>query len=61
MLETGLGEISMYYSEFYRSGGGVIRFRRCTLRTDGFRVGPRPLRRLGRVHAAANDLLRFRA
>ena len=36
MLETASDEISMYYSEFYRSGGPESRFRRCTIRMDGF-------------------------
>ena len=36
ILETGPGELSMYYTEFLRSGGGHSRFRRSTIRTDGF-------------------------
>lgn len=34
MMETGPGEISMYYSELYRSPETCLR--RCTVRTDGF-------------------------
>ena len=34
VVPTGPGEMSMYYSELLRSPGS--RFRRCTLRTDGF-------------------------
>lgn len=36
ILETGDGELSMYYSELLREGDGQGQFRRCTLRTDGF-------------------------
>jgi hypothetical protein len=36
ILETGDGELSMYYSELQREGDGQGQFRRCTLRTDGF-------------------------
>jgi len=36
ILETGDGELSMYYSELQREGNGQGQFRRCTLRTDGF-------------------------
>ena len=35
ILELAPGELSMYYTELYRSGPGA-RFRRCTIRTDGF-------------------------
>ena len=34
MLHTAPGEISMYYSELYRSPASQLR--RCTIRTDGF-------------------------
>ena len=36
MLETAPDELSLYYSERYRSGSPEVRFRRCTVRTDGF-------------------------
>ena len=36
ILQTGPNEVSMYYSEFLRSGIGNSRIRRCTFRTDGF-------------------------
>jgi len=35
ILELALGELSMYYTELYREGPEA-RFRRCTIRTDGF-------------------------
>jgi hypothetical protein len=36
ILETAPGELSMYYSELLCETDGQSRFRRCTLRTDGF-------------------------
>jgi hypothetical protein len=35
ILELTPGELSMYYTELYREGPDA-RFRRCTIRTDGF-------------------------
>jgi hypothetical protein len=36
ILETTPTELSMYYSELLRETDGQARFRRCSLRTDGF-------------------------
>ncbi len=36
MVETAPDELSLYYSELYRSGGPDVRFSRCSMRMDGF-------------------------